>query len=113
MTSSSPDMTLEREFERLQSMLGVLRQKMTDGAVVDLAGLDQEISALCQKVVGLPAAQQNSFAPLMTSLLSDVSQLTEDMKVELGRLANEIGSSTQRKKAANAYSVASNTGKKR
>jgi|TARA_R110002072_G_scaffold727_5_gene5286 hypothetical protein len=113
MTPPLPSRNLEQEFERLQSMLELLRKKMTKGAVIDLAGLDHEIAALCQKLSTLPDDQQRLFKTQMTSLLSDVTQVSEEMKVELGRLAQEIGSTSQRKKAVNAYSSASLQGKKR
>ena len=100
--SATPE-AARQAVDALAGRLDAARQAMSTGASVDLADLDQEAQALCERLVALPPDIARGFQPSLLALIDDLEQLSRQIRDDLKTLGEAIGDNSQRRQATNAY----------
>lgn len=54
--------------------------KVLAGTMVDLTGLDKDVSVICQKAVSLPSADASDIQPLMAEMIGNLERLGMALK---------------------------------
>lgn len=100
--TGEPELT--EELSRIDGLVARARHDLADGAVLDLAPLEQRVAALCAGIHGLPIERGRLFTPRLTALLTDLEALGGQIKQGCDALSAELGSSGKRRDAMSAYS---------
>ena len=72
MTLDSIDSTLT-ELNALRQFFTDAMTKLNDGQIVDMAGIDRRVAAVCQTVQGAVPTQQQVYLPELTVLIELLS----------------------------------------
>lgn len=71
---------LRDQMERLSVFILDAEEKVLSGKMVDMSGLDRDVSTLCTKALALPPAQAMEIQPLMAELIGHLERLTIALK---------------------------------
>ncbi|MGB8273879.1 MAG: hypothetical protein WCF16_01260, partial [Alphaproteobacteria bacterium] len=85
------------------AVVAASRQALAQGSLVDLTGLEGEVSDICRQLTTMPAAEAARFKPPLVALADDLDRLTEDLARSHKALGEELGGVSARHKAAKAY----------
>jgi hypothetical protein len=92
MTQKSPAAL----FDEIEQFVADSRAILDSGAIIEMAGLDDQVRSLCETVLQLSQEDR----------IGDLTQLGEAMVAQRDQLAEEIRNLSTQKKAAHAYKIA-------
>ncbi len=90
-------------FTSIEKFVSDSRSLLSDGASVEMAGLDRQVQALCEQVLQLSGDDREKYADLLQSLLDELTALGGDLLKQRDALAHEIRYLSSHKKASVAY----------
>jgi len=103
-------MNQEREHEELFKNIAqfVLDSKnlLDKNAMVEMAGLDNQVQNLCAQVLELSDADKVKYAGSLQWLLNELNTLGKELTIKREAIANEIRYLSSHKKASVAYKTA-------
>lgn len=102
MSESQP----EKLFENIESFIAKGRQMLKDDALIDASELEGQVKTLCESVLSLSKEERLSHTDRMQALLTDLTQLGDDMTRQKDTLATQLQQMDQKKKAHQAYARA-------
>lgn len=82
------------------------RALLSEGADLELGGLDIQVQNLCAMVLQLSPEERNKHAGLLQELLCELKILGDDLLIRKEALAHEIRYLSSHKKASVAYKTA-------
>jgi hypothetical protein len=71
---------LRAEMEKLSVFILDSEEQVLSGKMVDMSGLDREVTILCRKALSLPLAQAAEIQPLMAELIGHLERLSIALK---------------------------------
>lgn len=89
---NSPKMTKDEVAKRLKSVTDYVRdceRRVSQGEIMELQGLDDNVVEICDCIAGLPPAEGQSLEAPMASLISDLEKLAEAMRLQSDRMDAE------------------------
>ncbi len=98
-------MKAEQLLEDISLFIGDARAVLKEGVMMDLAGMDKRVLALCEQALLLPAEVRLRHADKLQELLNELTSLGKDLEAQRDALANNIRDIAQYKKAHTAYRV--------
>jgi len=105
MSSTKPH-SAQTLFDGIMQFIAESRELLESGAVMELAGLDDQVRSLCDAVLQLSQEERVLYADRLQHVLADLQILGEAMVTQRDLVAEEIRSISHHKKAASAYRVA-------
>lgn len=98
---------MSREPQKLLEEIAVFimesRKLLENGEIIQLAGMDRQIRALCDEVMSLNSEQRRQYAEPMKKLFDEVKQLGDTMESTRADLLKEIRGVSNHQKANVAY----------
>lgn len=101
----NPTASFESEMHSLSARLRKARQGLSTGTIVDLAPIEQDVTALCRAVERLAPAEAAPLRPRLFGLLEEVTQLGENLRAGLNELAQLLNEAGERRRALTAYNA--------
>jgi len=98
---------VESEMHSLSARLRKAREGLATGTIVDLAPIEQDVSALCRAVGKMAPAEAAPLRPRLFGLLEEVIQLGENLRAGLNELAHLLSEAGERRRALTAYNAPS------
>lgn len=98
--------TQQELFEDVAKFVEDSRILISNGAAVELDGLDKQVQNLCAKVLELSPEERKKYADLLHELLGELKILGDDLLIKKETLAHEIRYLSSHKKASIAYKTA-------
>jgi len=95
----------EKLFNDIAQFVGESRALLKQGAMMELAGLENRILLLCKEVVVLSPEERTRYAARLQQLMADLTALGEEMAALRDSVAAEIRHLSNYKKANVAYRV--------
>lgn len=92
-------------FDDISRFVAESRQLLEQGALMEMAGLDQRVKQLCETVLQLSQQERLTYAENLQQLLGDLNTLGEMMVAQRDQVAAEIRQLNQHKKANAAYRI--------
>lgn len=80
---NSPKMTKDEVSQRLKSVTDYVRdceRRVTQGDIMDLQGLDDNVVEICDCIAALPPAEGQELEAPMAALIKDLEKLADAMK---------------------------------
>ncbi len=96
---------IESEMHSITARLRKARQGLSNGSIVDLTPIEQDVKGLCQAVENLAPEESRSLRPRLVGLLEEINQLGENLRAGLGELAQLLSAASERRKALDAYAA--------
>lgn len=96
-------------FDEIARFVADSRSLLGEGAMMELAGLDERVRLLCEQVLTLSDDERAHYADLLADILGSLKTLGEDMKTQQDALVHEIRYLSSHKKANQAYKTADAT----
>jgi hypothetical protein len=93
-------------FLEVEQFIAEGRALLDQGALMELAGLDEQVRILCDRVLQLSQEERLVYADKLQKLLGDLTALGETMAQKRDLIAEEIRGLSHHKKASTAYRVA-------
>jgi hypothetical protein len=99
--TAQPTTTLElcRDCE---AMVAAARERLAEGAILDLRGLDAEVERVCASIAALPRGERKAAAEALQRLTSGLDRLAADVAAQRATL-QEADERAARSRAAQAY----------
>jgi hypothetical protein len=85
------------------SAVQAARTLLNQGNQVDLSGLEKYVEDLCGSVARLPDGKGGALKPALIKLIDQLGELSEDITAERDKLASEMKTLSDRRRAASAY----------
>lgn len=95
----------ESELQSLSVRLRNARQGLATGTIVDLAPIEQDVTALCRAVERMAPAEAAPLRPRLIALLEEVTDLGENLRAGLNELAELLSDAGERRRALTAYNT--------
>lgn len=95
----------EQLFDEIERFIEESHAILESGAMMELAGLDDQVRSLCDAVLQLSQGERVTYADRLQKLLGDLKSLGDAMVVQRDQLADELRNVSQQKKAHKAYRV--------
>jgi hypothetical protein len=89
----------EELFDKIAQFIAESRTLLDAGAMIELAGLDDQVRVLGNAVLQLSQDERLQYADRLQQLLGDMNSLGDSMKAHRDRLSDEIRHLSQHKKA--------------
>ena len=93
----------EKLFEEISQYVNESRALLQEGAMRELAGLEDRVLMLCEEVVQLSQDDRLRYSERLQQLMADLSALGEEIAVQRDAVAEELHNLPQHKKAHAAY----------
>ncbi|OAB58007.1 hypothetical protein AY599_12035 [Leptolyngbya valderiana BDU 20041] len=103
--------TILDQLERVSGRLEAARQFVLAGEPVMLDPIEAEIRGICTAVAALPDGERNAFRRPLVGLLSELDDLSGQMREALERMGQELGHTSRRRAAVSAYGKLDTGGK--
>jgi len=97
------DATPEQVLQGLDAYIRAANAMLDDGNMVELAGLDAVVDALCGRVLGMDPEDGRAFAERFDALHAQLGALQEKMIATQAELKEEMQQSAKRQQASRAY----------
>lgn len=97
------DSSPEQLLVGLNDYINAAEKLLDEKNMIDLAGLDSVVDALCARVVKLDSAQQRQFADKLEQLGARLSVLQKKMVATQAALKEEMSAASKRQQASKAY----------
>jgi hypothetical protein len=101
-TYSSP----EKLFNDISQFVSESRALLEQGAMMELAGLDERVKTLCDAVLQLSQSDRLVYAEQLQQLLAELKSLGEAMTTQRDAMADAIKDISSHRKASVAYRTA-------
>ena len=92
-----------RSLNQIATAVGAARSVLREGGVVDLAGLDTRVAALCDSTLALDGDAGRSMLPALAALVEDLSALADECRQSRAATAFLLQQVGARDRAARAY----------
>lgn len=102
----------DRLFDEIAGFIDESRKLLAQGAMMELAGMDDQVKKLCEEVTQLSKDDREKYAGRMQELLKGLQALGEEMTSKRDELAKDMRSLTDHQKANVAYRTAEGGRKK-
>ena len=79
------------------------KDALSQGILVDLAGLDNQIQLLCDEVVNMPVGESTPFREVLMALSDELGQLRDGLETARSDVQDQLQALNARQKAAHAY----------
>ena len=112
MKNNHPSVSPEKLFSDISQFVAESKSLLDQGAMMELAGLDERVRMLCDAVMQLSQEQRVLYADRLQELLSELKVLGEAMVIQRDAMAEVIRHLPSHKKASVAYSKADATDKR-
>ena len=92
--------------EAIQSLIGragAARAALRRGETVALSELESRVASLCQAMAAMPDPTARGLMPRLMALLEEVDALRQQLRAGLAILKDQIGDSSERRRAHKAY----------
>lgn len=99
--SKSP--SAEKLFNDLDALIRESNALLERGALLELAGLDEQVRTLCEAVMQLSNEERKRYADRFQRLLDELKKLGEALVAHRDILAGEIRGLSEHRKASVAY----------
>jgi hypothetical protein len=96
-------------FEGISSFIKESHDLVNRGAVMELAGLDENVRRLCEQVLNMTQDDRIRYADKLQQLLGELRQLGEILVQQRDAVSSEFSGATQHRKASVAYNTADAT----
>jgi N-glycosylase/DNA lyase len=103
------DEEVQQLFADVARFVADSRVLLAEGAVMELAGLDERVRVLCEKAEKLSPEERTRYADMLTELLQSLTALGQDMRSQQDAIMHEIRYLSSHKKASVAYKTADAT----
>lgn len=91
--------------DELNTFLDEAEAHLQKGGDVDLAGVEEQVKALCEAAQALPVGEGAAFADKLEALFNRFSALQEELKLQFESVKGELSVLSLRSKAVKAYAV--------
>jgi predicted metal-dependent phosphoesterase TrpH len=95
----------EQLFNDIAQFVTESRALLRDGAMMELAGLDERVKILCDAVLQISDQDRMRYASRLKDLLGELKALGDEMVAQRDQIAEEIRAVSSHKKANVAYRV--------
>ena len=95
----------EKLFRDISQFIAESRAMLEAGAIMELAGLDDQVRMLCDAVLQLSQDERILYPDRLQELFNGLKLLGEEMEAQRDKLADEIRGVPQFKKASVAYRI--------
>lgn len=95
----------EKLFDDIAQFISDSRSLLEQGALMELAGLDDQVRTLCEMVLDLSQDDRLRYADRLQYLLGELKALGETMAAQKEQIAKELSNISSHKKATVAYKV--------
>ena len=93
-------------FKEIEGFVAESRSLLQQGALMELAGLDDHVRSLCEEVLALSQEERLRYAGELQTLFDALKGLGEDMAAQRDAMAGDIRNLSTHRKASVAYRVA-------
>jgi hypothetical protein len=93
---------LTQGLRALESAIATARQAVASGALVDLAGLDEEVARLCAAAPEAPSSARAELAARFTAIIAALDALAHDLVAD-EQESRKTAEDLARRRAAGAY----------
>lgn len=93
-------------FENIAKFISNSRNLLEQDAMVEMAGLDNQVQELCEKILNLSGEEQTKYADSLQHLLNELTLLGNDLTSKREEIASEMRDISNHKKANVAYKTA-------
>lgn len=94
---------IQSELSAIEAELRRLRARVDAGEAVDVSALDQRIAEVCERIASASADEAPPIKAALVSLMADLGDLAQAMDTRLAELKQVLGGTSERAKAAGAY----------
>jgi hypothetical protein len=103
----------EKLFNDISQFVSESRAMLEQGALMELAGLDEHVKTLCDAVLHLSQSDRMIYADRLQQLLIELKELGEAMAKQRDAMAEEIRDLSSHQKASVAYRTAEASDRKK
>lgn len=96
----------EALFSDIEQFIAESRAMLDAGAMLEMAGLDDQVRSLCETVLQLSQDERITYSDRMQHLLAELKNLGESMVETREKLAEDIRRASTQKNATKAYKIA-------
>jgi hypothetical protein len=93
----------EKLFDDISQFVSESRVLLDQGAMMELAGLDQRVNALCEAVLLLSQEERITYANRLQELFGELKTLGEEMVRQRDSMSEMVRQLSDHKKASVAY----------
>ncbi len=68
------------KMEKLNDYISDADNSVRDGKMVDLSGLDKDVTVICTQAIALPANEAHDLQPVMAELIGNLERLSTSLK---------------------------------
>ena len=79
------------------------KEALSQGILVDLAGLDSQIQLLCEEIVRMPVGESTPFREVLMALSDELGELRDSLETARSDVQDQLQALNARQKAAHAY----------
>ncbi|EWY37147.1 hypothetical protein N825_21405 [Skermanella stibiiresistens SB22] len=94
---------VERDLELIALAVADTRVALSGGGVIDLAGLDDRIAAICATLEGQPPEASRALLPRLLALVQDLNELSAACERARADTSLELERVSTRNRASQAY----------
>ncbi len=94
---------IQTQLDQTSGVIEGFRNSVAEGSVIDLAGLDQRIEAICTAINDLPADQRITLKATLINLIDDLNGLVEILHIQQQKASEGLKGVTSRQQAVSAY----------
>ena len=89
--------------EQIAQFIGKAKAHVAEGADVDLAGLDEHVQLLCERILELPASEATEYRKYLQDISDELGELKTGLLSAQDSIRGQIQELNARHKAAKAY----------
>lgn len=104
---------IKAELGAIEAELRRLRGRLEAGEVIEVDTLDQRINDVCAQIATAPEHDAAPIKAALVSLMADLGEMAQAIEGRLAELKDTLGGTSQRAKAAGAYTRSGATAPKR
>ena len=94
---------IKSELEALGNQLSRARAKVDEGETVDLTPMEDAVQAICSVMSQFPDDEKQGLKSSLLAVLEELDQLTRLIRERLAELSNQLGETSDRRRAHSAY----------
>ena len=100
---------IQAQLDHTSGIIDGFRRNITDGALIDLSGLDQGVEEMCGAINKLPADQRLSVKQALITILDALNGLVGSLEEQHQEASDGLKGIASRQQAVSAYGKSSNT----
>ncbi len=103
VTAGDTTATLDSLVSDLEGYIREALDILDSGEYVELNGLDEKVTALCQRITVMPISEARDFRPKLTSITKQLDLLQTIMMEHRDRIEQQLQGLDTKKRATQAY----------